>query len=205
MPGGSLDPGEQRSFEVDYEVLTTTRTYPMAASGGTVEVGVHGSGTGYDRAAYPARFRSTSGSLGNPVPYVQDSQAEASVTSAGAVTLIRQPDGSFTGRLPVTVRWSGDAAHDMLYVNATLPGGVRIWGTDPQDAPSSFTSFEVPGGRLMQDEERTFDVILRAPATTTPGELGSATFSLTTNWNAQPLVDADPTDNTTSFTVTATN
>lgn len=207
VPGGVLEPGEQRSFSVGFEVLATPRTYPMIARGGTVEVGLSdGSDTVTDLTGYSARFRSTGGSLRNPVPYVPDTQAKAAITSVGAVTLTPQADGTFQGRLPVTVRWAGDVAHDMLHVDATtLPAGVQIWGTDPQDLPSFFTSFVVPGDRFMQGEERTFDVILRAPEGTVPGDLGSAVFRLTTDWNGDPVVDAAPADNTTSFTVTATS
>ncbi|MDZ5444712.1 hypothetical protein U2F26_18510 [Micromonospora sp. 4G57] len=205
VPGPNLKPGERRTFSVAFQALTTPRDVAMTATGGQVSVNVgDGSPEVADGESFVARFRSTSGSLRNPVPYVQDSQARASITTAGAATLVRQEDGSYQGRLPVTVRWSGDAAHDFLYVDATsLPAGVAIWGTDPQDLPSFFTNFVVPGGRFMAGEERSFDVLLRAEPGTTAGDLGSVTFELSTRWDSIAVADADPADNAATFNVTA--
>ncbi len=205
VPGPDLKPGERRSMTVAFEALTTPRGVAMIARGGRVEVNVgDGSAAVGDAENFAARFRSTSGSLRKPVPYVQDSQARASIGAAAGATLVRQEDGSYQGRLPVTVRWAGDAAHDRLFVEATtLPAGVQIWGTDPQDLPSFFTEFVVPGGRFMAGEERSFDVLLRAEPGTVPGDLGAATFQLNTQWDGNVVADADPGDNTTSFTVTA--
>lgn len=205
VPGPDLKPGERRSFSVAFQVLTTPRNAAMIAEGGQVSVNVGAGDPAIgDREDFAARFRSTSGSLRNPVPYVQDSQARASISTAGAATLVRQQDGSYLGRLPVTVRWAGDAAHEFLFVVATtLPAGVRIWGTDPQDMPSSFTSFTVPGGRFMAGEERSFDVLLRADPGTVPGDLGDVTFQLDTQWGMETVPDADPADNSATFAVTA--
>ncbi|MFC0031035.1 hypothetical protein ACFFMM_16055 [Micromonospora chaiyaphumensis] len=205
VPGPELRPGERRSFTVAFRALTTPRAVAMIATGGEVSVNVgDGNPAIGDAESFAARFRSTGGSLRNPVPYVQDTEARAGISTAGAARLVRQEDGSYQGRLPVTVRWAGDAAHDLLFVDATtLPPGVQIWGTDPQDLPSFFTNFVVPGGRLMAGEERSFDVLLRAEPGTVPGELGGATFQLATQWDGNLVSDADPADNTASFTVTA--
>ncbi|MFF0469209.1 hypothetical protein ACFYPX_17465 [Micromonospora zamorensis] len=205
VPGDNLKPGERRSFTVAFQALTTPRGVAMIARGGRVEVNVgDGSEAIGDAESFAARFRSTSGSLRNPVPYAQDSQARASISTAAAATLVRQEDGSYQGRLPVTVRWAGDAAHDLLFVEATtLPAGVQIWGTDPQDMPSFFTNFVVPGGRFMAGEERSFDVLLRAEPGTVPGDLGAATFQLDTQWDSIVVADANPADNSASFTVAA--
>ncbi|QLQ37938.1 hypothetical protein [Micromonospora robiginosa] len=207
VPGGDIEPGESRTFAVTFEVLTQTRDVAMIAKGGKISVNVgDGRNEVADRASYAARFRSTTGSLRNPVPYVQDSQARASLTTAGAATLTRQEDGSYRGRLPVTVRWAGDAGHDQLWAEATgLPAGVQIWGTDPQDAPSFFTSFTVPGGRFMAGEQRSFDVLLYAEPGTVPGDLGTTTLQLNTQWDALTVPDATPADNSASFTVTVTD
>ncbi|WP_431931695.1 hypothetical protein [Micromonospora sp. RP3T] len=204
VPGGDIEPGESRQFAVTFEVLTATRDVAMIAKGGKISVNVgDGRDEVADRASYAARFRSTTGSLRDPVPYVQDTQARASITTAGAATLTRQEDGSYRGRLPVTVGWAGDAAHDQLWAEATgLPAGVQIWGTDPQDAPSFFTSFTVPGGRFMAGEQRSFDVLLYAEPGTVPGDLGAATLQLNTQWDALTVPDAAPADNAASFTVT---
>ncbi|MEU5723298.1 hypothetical protein [Micromonospora sp. NPDC047738] len=205
VPGPNLKPGERRSFSVAFAALTTPRNVAMSADGGRISVNVgDGNPAIADRESFGALFRSTSGSLRNPVPYVQDSQARASISAAGAATLVRQPDGSYHGRLPVTVRWAGDAAHEFLFVDApTLPADVQIWGTDPQDLPGSLTSFIVPGGRFMAGEERSFDVLLRADPGTVPGDLGEVTFQLDTRWGMDLVPDADPADNLASFTLTA--
>ncbi|MGC3864121.1 hypothetical protein ACPSM1_28505 [Micromonospora chersina] len=205
VPGPNLEPGEARPFSVAFQVLTPPRDEAMIAEGGKVSVNVgDGNPAVGDRASFAARFRSTSGSLRHPVPYVQDSQARASIRTAGGVTLVRQEDGSYLGRLPVSVGWAGDAAHEYLSVEATtLPAGVRIWGTDPQDMPSFFTSFQVPGGRFMTGEQRSFDVLLRADPGTEPGDLGGVTFELSTQWYGGVVTDADPADNTASFAVSA--
>lgn len=200
-----LQPGEKRSFSVEFQALTTRRDIPMIADGGQISV-IAGNGSAEiaDQEDFSAHFRSTSGSLGNPVPYVQDPEAKASISAAGNATLVPQADGSYLGRLPVTVRWAGDAAHDFLFVDATsLPAGVQIWGTDPQDDPSFLTSFWVPGGRFMAGEERTFDVLLHADAGTMPGDMSNAAFQLSTKWASIVVADTDPADNTTTFTVTA--
>ncbi|MEU2612848.1 hypothetical protein ABZ570_14910 [Micromonospora sp. NPDC007271] len=204
VPGPNLKPGQRRSFSVAFEALTTPRNVAMVAPGGQVSVNAgNGSQEIADTEDFTALFRSTTGSLRNPVPYVQDSQARASISTAGAATLVRQADGSYQGRLPVTVAWAGDTAHDLLFVDATLPAGVQVWGTDPQDLPSFFTNFPVPGGRFMAGEQRNFDVLLRAEPETVPGDLGRVTFELSTNWDGDVVADADPADNTASFTVTA--
>ncbi|WP_200206147.1 hypothetical protein [Micromonospora coerulea] len=205
VPGPDLRPGERRSFSVAFQALTTPRDVAMIAQGGQVSVNPgDGSPEVADQESFAALFRSTSGSLRNPVPYVQDTQARASISTAGAATLVRQEDGSYLGRLPVTVRWAGDAAHDLLFVDATaLPAGVAIWGTDPEDLPSFFTNFVVPGGRFMAGEQRNFDVLLRAEPGTVPGALGGATFQLSTQWDGYVVADTDPTDNVATFTVTA--
>ncbi|MFI2646633.1 hypothetical protein [Micromonospora fulviviridis] len=205
VPGGDIEPGESRKFSIAFEVLTPTRDVAMIAEGGRISVNVgDGEDEVADRATFAARFRSASGSLRNPVPYVQDSRARASITTAGAVTLSRQEDGSYLGRLPVTVRWAGDTAHELLWADATgLPAGVVIWGTDPQDMPGFFTNFVVPGGRFLTGEQRSFDVLLRAEPETVPGDLGTVTFQLNTQWYGQTVADAEPADNTASFTVTA--
>ncbi|MEV4710721.1 hypothetical protein [Micromonospora sp. NPDC049374] len=207
VPGGDIEPGESRSFSIAFDVLTPTRDVAMIAKGGRISVNVgDGRDEVADRASFAARFRSTSGSLRHPVPYVQDTQARAAITTAGSVTLARQADGSYQGRLPVTVGWAGDTAHEYLLAEATgLPAGVVIWGTDPQDAPSFFTNFVVPGDRFMTGEQRSFDVLLRAEPETVPGDLGTVSLQLSTQWYGNSVADADPTDNTASFTVRVTD
>ncbi|GAA3758258.1 hypothetical protein [Micromonospora maritima] len=204
VPGGDIEPGQSRSFSVSFTVLTPTRDVAMIAKGGRVAVNVgDGREEIADRAGFAARFRSTTGSLRDPVPYVQDSQARASISTAGAVTLARQEDGAYLGRLPVTVGWAGDAGYDFLLAETVgLPAGVVIWGTDPQDLPGDLTNFVVPGGTLLAGEQQTFDVLFRAEADTVPGDLGTVTVQLSTRWADTTVPEADPADNTASFTLT---
>lgn len=123
VPDGALQPGERRQFTVDFRVLTTPRPYAMVTSGGQLTVTTGDSNPANDTASFAALFRSTTGSLGEPQPYVRDTRTDAAV-SAGPATLDRQEDGSWFGRLPVTVRVDGDAAHDAYWLAPTLPAGV---------------------------------------------------------------------------------
>lgn len=202
VPGGELQPGERRSFTVSFHALTTPRPYAMTVGGGYVAI--PGPDGELDRDGFNTRFRSTSGSLANPRRYVQDRAPDASIgTAADTVTLTRQPDGTYGGRIRVTVRYGGDAGHDFLYVRAALPEGVWIDGTDPQDSPSFSDWFDVPGYRFMAGEERSFDVLVAAGEETVPGDLGEVTLDLTTKFDADDLVDVDPSDNNLTFGVTA--
>ncbi|WP_152037867.1 hypothetical protein [Micromonospora sp. B006] len=90
-----------------------------------------------------------------------------------------------------------------LAARAVLPAGVEVWSTDPQDLPSFPDSFDVPGGRFMPGEERTFDVVLRASAGTPAGALGSGAFTVEARYVNEPVGDVDPADNTTTFSISA--
>ena len=137
-------------------------------------------------AEFPALFRSTSGSLRNPRPYVQDTTAALTVT-AGDVALTRQEDGTFAGRVPVTVRNDGDAPHRQLWAEIATPAGIDGWpGIEPSDVCSGASELPTPpggernrcgvyGGQLAEGEERTFEWVLRAPAETAVGPLGTGT------------------------------
>ncbi|QGN46757.1 hypothetical protein ACN26Y_10890 [Micromonospora sp. WMMD558] len=142
-----------------------------------------------------------------PNPHLSEAPAEradASITTPATATLIRQDDGSFLGRLTVTVRWNGDAAHEYLYVEAiNLPKGVVIRGVEPPDLPSFHTWFTVPGGAFRKGEERTVDVLLRAEPGTAPGALGVTTVQVATRQGGELVADAHPTDNTASFSMSA--
>ncbi|MDG4806320.1 hypothetical protein O7634_06080 [Micromonospora sp. WMMD1120] len=204
VPGPDLEPGERRSFDVAFEVLTAPRPYAMSATGGRVEV-VPGHtqqvAAGKD---FTTLFRATTGSLRNPRPYVQDTVANAALgAGTGALTLTRQADGTYAGRLSVTVRYAGDAPHDYLWVEATLPAGVEIAGTDPQDSPSFGGFFEVPGGRMAPGEERTFAVLFRASSDVVVGDLGIVEMALNTQYGAGVVADGAPADNSVQVTLSA--
>ncbi|MDO3684581.1 hypothetical protein [Micromonospora sp. C28ISP2-4] len=202
--GERIEAGRSLTFRLGFHVWTTARSYPMVANGGRIEVLPEGAAAASDATGFTTLFRSTSGSLRNPRPYVQAVDTDLSIRGS-AVTLTPQPDGTLLGRMPVTVRYGNDAPTFAVDVTAALPAGVQVDHIEPQDMPSFPNGFTVPGGRFMPGEERTFDVFLSAPAGTAAGELGSGTFTLKGNyfWGAEDPQDVDPSDNTTSFTVTA--
>ncbi|MDW5324687.1 hypothetical protein [Plantactinospora sp. KLBMP9567] len=193
--------GERREYTLDFEVLTTTRAYAMSAVGGAVTVQTADSRPVTVTDSFDTLFRSTTGSLRNPRPYVQDTQTDATVT-AGAATLVRQDDGSYLGRVPVTVRYDGDAPHDGLQLEAVLPDGVQLRGISPE-AVCLFPWCEVPGGDFMPGEERSMELLVSAPAGTAPGDLGTGTVRLHTVFFLDELSDVDPSDNAAAFSITA--
>lgn len=202
-PGGNLEPGGSQTVTLGFKVLTPARDHAMIALGGRIDLSPEGSSEAVDSAGFATLFRSTTGSLRNPKPYAQSVKSDMRITGAGA-TLTRQPDGSFLGRMPVTVRYGNDAPHFALNVEATLPGGVVVHHIEPQDMPSSWTWFTMPGGKFMAGEERTVDVILTAPAETVLGDLGTGSFTVSVSYiYGVSVEDVDPTDDTTSFTLTA--
>ncbi|WP_431942578.1 hypothetical protein [Micromonospora marina] len=192
------------TFRLGFHVWTNARTYPMVANGGRIEVVPDGATAASDATRFTTLFRSTTGSLRKPRPYVQAVDTDLAIRGS-AVTLTPQPDGTLLGRMPVTVRYGNDAPTFAVDVAAALPAGVQVDHIEPQDMPGFPLGFTVPGGRFMPGEERTFDVFLRAPAGTAAGELGIGTFTVKGNyfWGAEDPQDVDPSDNTTSFTVTA--
>ncbi|MGR6322246.1 hypothetical protein Q2K19_14405 [Micromonospora soli] len=203
--GEEIAAGASKAYTLGFHVWTTPQKYAMIATGGEIGVLEVGSGELSDNVAFTTLFRSTNGSLKKPKPYVQATQSDIRAsTTPGTVALSRLADGSLQGRMPLTVRYGNDAPSYDLGVEATLPEGVVVDHIEPQDAPSWNLGFSVPGGRFMPGEERTFDVILRAPAETPAGELGAGSYTVTSSYcYCEPVQDVDPTDNTTSFTVTA--
>jgi hypothetical protein len=201
VPGGALQPGERRGFTVDFRVLTTPQAYAMSATGGRVTVETGDANPANDTRAFDTLFRSTTGSLRDPQPYVWDTETDASLT-VGSATLTRQEDGSWLGRLPVTVRSAGDAAHDAYWLEPTLPAGVRLAEIEPEEMCAGACT--VPGGRFMAGEERSVSLLFRAPAEVAPGDLGTGSVRLYAllGWGDE-LTDVDPADNTATFGVTA--
>ncbi|MET8351142.1 MULTISPECIES: hypothetical protein [unclassified Micromonospora] len=201
VPGGVLQRDERRRFTVDFRVLTTTRPYPMITSGGQIGVTTGDRNPKNDTATFAALFRATTGSLRAPRPYVRDTSTDAAV-AAGPAALTRQEDGSWLGRVPVTVRVAGDAPHDGYWLTPTLPSGVGIVGIEPVEACSA--SCLVAGGGFMPGEEREVSLLIQAPAEVSPGDLGTGSVLLdaTFGWG-DVLTDVDPADNTASFDVTA--
>ncbi|MET8909781.1 hypothetical protein [Micromonospora sp. NPDC004551] len=199
----AIQPGETQTWRLGFHVWTTPRKYAMSATGGEFGVMSNGSSEMSDTVGFTTLFQSTNGSLKKPQPYVQATRSDLSVT-AGAVSLNRQADGSLQGRMPVTVRYGNDAPSFGVDLTAALPAGVVVDHTEPQDMPSGGDWFSVPGTRFMPGEQRTFDVVLTAPAGTPAGALGTASYTAAANYcYCAPVEDISPADNTASFTVTA--
>jgi hypothetical protein len=199
--GGRIEAGASVTFQLGFHVWTTTRDYPMVARGGEVAVAPVGTAETSDTARFTTLFESAKGSLKAPRTYVQATTTDLAI-HGDAVVLTRQADGNLQGRMPVTVHYGNDAPSFNLNVSAALPAGVVVHHIEPQDLPSFPDWFNVPGSRFMPGEERTFDVILSAPIGTPAGTLGTGSYTIEASYFS-PVADVDPTDNTTSFTVTA--
>jgi len=183
--GCSLDdaiaPGASAVIKVSFRSPAKPQPFAqIAPQPGSVQAGAV-------TAEFPALFRSTSGSLRTPQPYVQDTVGTLAVTAAD-VTLTRQPDGTFAGSVPVTVHNNGDAAHRNLGTAVTVPAGIDGWpNIEPSDVcvpgaeglptppGGSGVSCSLYGGQLAEGHERTFEWILTAPAETAAGLLGTGT------------------------------
>jgi hypothetical protein len=177
----SIAPGATAVVKVNFRSPAQPQPFAqIAPQPGSVQVGDV-------TAEFPALFRSTSGSLRTPQPYVQDTVGALAVTAAD-VTLTRQPDGTFAGSVPVTVRNNGDAAHRGLGAAVAVPAGVDGWpGIEPSavcvglgdELPippgGSGVGCALEGGQLAEGHERTFEWILTAPAETAAGPLGTGT------------------------------
>lgn len=198
LPGGDLQPGERRRFVIDFDVLTAPRGYAMSAAATSVKVSLGNAGV-TATATSATLFRSTSGSLRTPRPYVQDTKSDISVTVQDA-TLVSQDDGSYAGRVPVTVHYAGDAPHFELGADIALPDGVEFNGVDPSEACGT-TLCPVPGGRFTAGETRTFSLLVSAPATAATGPAGSGAVTVTSSWYST-VEDVDPSDNTAAFALT---
>ncbi|MFJ8577819.1 hypothetical protein [Micromonospora sp. NPDC093277] len=193
VPGGALAPGEQRIFTIDFQVLTNVRPYAMKAGKGEVAVKV--GGTLVTDKKFATKFRSTTGTLANPRPYVQDTQPDVAVTVAGDLTMVRQPDGWFEGRLPVTVSYHSDAPHLWVSISGrNLPPSFG-WPWSQECGHEC-----VPGAPLMQGEARTFDLYFSAPSDTPLGDLGEVGVEVTA-WQRSQHPDANPADNVATFSL----
>ncbi|MBE1490773.1 COG1361 family protein [Plantactinospora soyae] len=195
-----IAPKSSQTFQIKFRALTKTRPYAMQVDGGRVAI-ADGVGAPYSRwGNFSTLFRSTTGSLHNPRTYKQDTVAKASITLADdEVTLVRQSNSRFEGRVRATVRYDGDAANNRLSVDASAPG-VRFVGTDPVTV-ACHDSCDVPGGSFMQGEERTFDLLFEAPADAEPGVV-RASGHLETRWEGTGVVpEKTPANNNLSFDI----
>ncbi|MCG5471645.1 hypothetical protein LADH09A_005643 [Micromonospora sp. LAH09] len=188
-----LAPGESIRNVLDFHVLTNPRTYPMIMAGGWVEVYSSNSGL-VASTPLSALFRSTNGSLIRPRPYVQDAQPDASIRLNGPVTEF--PGGEGNLRVPLTIRYGGDAPHGSFWVQArSLPAGSVLRSADPGTGPvgSDGVLVPVPELQLMPGEEFSFAVVISPP--TDPADTTKLVdIELTTSWYPE-TPDVDPSDN----------
>ncbi|WP_446216997.1 hypothetical protein [Micromonospora sp. IBHARD004] len=194
----AIEPGQELTFQLRFRVLTDTRAYAMRATGGRIAIDedVLTAGPHSDYAPFNTLFRSTTGSVRNPVGYVQDTSYDSSIVlHTDEVVLTRQPDGWYRGRLPVTVRYGTDAPHSHLSLAAPVADGLAIfWATDPAGAPCWVTC-EPPGEiRFMKGEERSFALLFEAGPDSVPGTVREATVSVAPQWH-ESLPETDPADN----------
>lgn len=200
-----IEPGSTGVLTLHFRAAAKPQAYPQVAPdlGGVAFNGA--------TARFGALFRSTTGSLRNPRPYVQDTTQAFSV-SAGDVTLTRQEDGTFAGRVPVTVRNNGDAPHRSLWGAVVTPAGIDPWaGIDPSEVCAgsgnalpippggSGTGCSLTGGVLAEGEERSFEWILTAPEETPAGVLGTGTTVVRFSGPTDSQTDGANVD---SFTIT---
>ncbi|GAB4046702.1 hypothetical protein [Catellatospora paridis] len=198
--GGQFQPGEQRDVDSTFRVLSKTRKYAMQALGGEIGVSFNDGSIG-PLTPFSALLRSTTGSVADPRPFVQDTQTNITVKTGKTLKLRRDADGRFRGRLPVTVTWRGNTPHQEVYLDLqNLPDGFWPDGTDPQSGPC-FSGCPVPGGEFMQGETRTYDLIVSAPEDAVVGSTATITATTMVNWGFQPVSDVDPADNTRTFTI----
>jgi hypothetical protein len=200
---GTFAPGETRDVTSTLRVLTKTRKYAMSVADADIYV-TSSQGTASTIKQYSTRFRGTDGSLRNPRPYVQDTQSDATVRIGTSARMVQQEGGYFLGRVPVTVKWKGDAAHWFVNVDAALPDGWIVWDTDPASGYPCAGGCSVPAAdgttELMQGEVSAFDLIIYAPEGTVPGSYGPITATATAYFIDGPLTDVTPADNSGTFT-----
>ncbi|GAA4707646.1 hypothetical protein [Phytohabitans rumicis] len=198
-----IAPGGDLTVHFTFRALTATKPYPMRADGGRIAIS---DSTSLDapRSTYrgfTTLFRSTRGALHPARTYQQDQHADARLTVAGEVRLTRQPNGWYTGTLPVTVRHGTDAAHWGLRVGVTVTDDrATLVGTEPSEVPCYYTC-DAPGDLFMEGEERSFDLLFEAPPDAVPGTV-EATATLTTYWRYDEVTERTPADNTATFRVT---
>lgn len=194
-----FQPGQSRTYSMSFRALTPAQTGPMIAGGGRISVLDGNVGQVSKVHNFSAILRGTNGKIKNPVPYIQDTQTDITFTAGKSVTLVRQADGTFLGRLPMTVQWSGDAPNNEAWADMALPSGWFAAGTEPSANLPCFTGCTVPGGALFDGDVRTFDMLIEAPEDTPVGTSGTTTARASAFWGFNELTDVTPEDNVATF------
>lgn len=192
-------PGQSRTYTFGFTALTPAQFRPMIAGGGKLSVIDGLAGWVSKVHDFSAILRGTNGKIKNPTPYVQDTRTDITFTTGSSVTLVRQEDGRFVGRLPMTVRWNGDAPNYEAWADMALPSGWFAAGTVPSSDMPCFTGCTVPGGALFDGDVRTFDMLIQAPEDTARGTSGTTTATASVFWGFNQLADVSPEDNSATF------
>ncbi|WP_089155288.1 hypothetical protein [Micromonospora sp. NBS 11-29] len=199
-PYNDLAPGETRTFKIPFRVLTTVRDQAMSTDGGALSVGNGWEPRGPE-VRFATLFRSSSGSLRNPVPYARSERPDVTLTAGNAQLAADPEEGGWTGLMPVTIRSANDAVHEALSIEIDLPEGMSFWGTVPSELATGYEFF-VPGGPFMPGEERTFHVRVHAYPDVTPGVPVEVTLTAHAHWFLAEAADLTPADNVATVTVT---
>ncbi|MEU7819915.1 hypothetical protein [Catellatospora sp. NPDC049133] len=199
--GSVFQPGEERRVDSTFRVLSKTRKYAMEALGG--EIGVtFNDGTSGPLTPFSTLLRSTTGSVADPRPFVQDTQSNITLKVGKALKLTKDTDGRFRGRLAVTVIWRGNAPHQYVPVELVgLPEGFWVDGTEPDADLPCWQGCAAPGGEFMQGESRTFSLIVSGPEDAAVGDYGTLTATSNVTWGFATTPDVDPSDNSRTFTL----
>ncbi len=197
-----FEPGQTRTYTFTFHAYTPVQTGPMVATGGQISIGDSFAGTVSKVRDFDATFRGANGKLRDPVPYVQDAQTDMTLTAGDSVTLVRQEDGSFLGRLPMTLAWHGDAPNNDVWVGVDVPSGWYTPDTEPSANMPCWTGCSAPGGDWFDGEVRSFDILIHAPEDTVVGTTGTISSTAQNGWSYPPITDATPADNTVTFSYT---
>ena len=152
-------------------------------------------------AASTARFRALLIGTGpgvDPAVYRPASAPDLAVT-AGPATFVDNGDGTWAGRLPVTVTAATDAEHDDIGLSVTgLPAGtgVRVEG---QPIGCMYGEWACRLDPVAQGARRTSTLVIWSDQPPVAGT--ELTIGVTAMRDLQPFADANPVDNTTTTTV----
>jgi hypothetical protein len=201
---GEIAPGGTAVVTQGYQSPAKPRKFAqIAPEQGVVEVGDAS-------ASFPALFRSTTGSLANPRPYVQATTAALNVKAPAGVTLTRQSDGTYAGSVKIKVKNKNDAPQYGLGAQIAVPAGLDEWPAFDPSVPCVLGgSLPVPeggvglscdpSGVLNEGQTETFVWRFHAPADAAPGVLGTATAEVDIQGDGTPQTDGA---NIASFTLT---
>jgi hypothetical protein len=187
--------GRHHDLSVTFTSLAEPQRRSRFSEEGTVTVG-SGSATAI------ARFRALLLGTGpgvDPAPYRPATVPDVAVT-AGPAAFVADGDGTWTGRLPVTLNAATDAEHDEVGLTVTgLPAGSSV-KVDGQPIGCMYGEWACRLDAVAQGARRTSTLLVRS--TEPPVAGAQLTVAVTPMRALQPVDDGNPVDNTTTTTVT---